>query len=82
MQNLLDNQVSEFIDYVCSFYEEGNGLYAKDFTPPVSRKEIVATTLYTIKMSELGHLPEFEFDSIDREMVRLQLDRIREPRPL
>ncbi len=69
----------EFVDYVSEFYEEGKGIYAADFVPPVKREEIEAAASYVSVMCGLfsEDMGEFIGDSVDRERVRSVLDSIR-----
>jgi hypothetical protein len=71
-----------FVSYVSSFYEEGEGLYSEDFTPPVSRSEIAKAAIVlleeydeinSLRLSEM----EFEGDTVDREYVRNILEEAR-----
>jgi hypothetical protein len=72
-----------FVDYVCEFYEDGRGIYAKDFEPSVSRSEIAAATITLLEeYDEITNEADlmdmkFEGDSVDREYLRNILEEAR-----
>lgn len=69
-------EMKAFVEYCTEFYEEGKGIYAKDFTPKVSRQEIEAAAILIVTTQEVRGI-EFVGDSADREHLRGVLEHVR-----